>query len=194
MAQDASGAGAAAGARHPGNSRRDGGPDRPPARGARVHWEICLLVHVGLGDHGIDRRDRREAVPVRLDCPNHVGIYFIGQYSWPVRLPGRDQHLARRLRPRLAGTSSITCMTPRPCTSCTSWGTSASSYGYGVCMRTFPQFPDPDALPGHGLDRRRGPPRRLGRHPPRRARLHAGLAAELDLAGHDSGARCCPAS
>ena len=34
------------------------------------------------------------------------------------------------------------------------------------------ELPDPDARPGHRLDRRRGPPRRLGRRPALRAGLH----------------------
>ena len=47
------------------------------------------------------------------------------------------------------------------------------------------QLPDPDALAGHRLDRRRRPPRRLGRRPDRRSALQRGRAAGLHLVHHD---------
>ena len=98
MAQDTPGAGAAAGGAHPGHPRRDGGPDRPAARSVMA-WEICLLVQVGWAIAPPPTGSPR-AVPVRLAAGQ-------GNHSppvrRPVRLPGRDQHPDRRLRPRLAG-------------------------------------------------------------------------------------------
>ena len=49
------------------------------------------------------------------------------------------------------------------------------------------QLPDPDARPGHRLDRRRGPPGRLGRRPALRARLLRCRPQGLGPARHDPG-------
>ena len=65
MAQDTSGAGAAAGGGTlviPGEMAAR--VDRLPM--SLMAWEICLIVQVGWAIVGLDRRDRREAVPVRL--------------------------------------------------------------------------------------------------------------------------------
>ena len=99
MTQDSSGRGHRQRRRHPGHSRRDGSPGRPAAD--ELHGLGDLPDRAGgLGGLGFYRRDRSEAVPVRLAAGQ-------GHKSQPVRCPvrlaGRDQHPARRLRPRLAG-------------------------------------------------------------------------------------------
>ena len=56
------------------------------------------------------------------------------------------------------------------------------------------QLPDPDALAGHRLDRRRRPPRRLGRRPDRRSALHRDRARSPSSCSSRSRARWSPAS
>ena len=77
------------------------------------------------------------------------------------------------------------CTARWACTSSTLFRLSAGRCGCGACTCTYPQLPDPDALAGHRLDRRRGPPRRLGRRPDRRSALHRDRPAALLPVRHD---------
>ena len=109
MAQDTSGAGAAAGGTLVIPGEMAARVDRLPM--SLMAWEICLIVQVGWAMLGLDRRDRPAAVPVRLAAGQ-------GHHSQPVRRPvrlaGRDQHPARRLRPRLAGRQDRPAQGPDP--------------------------------------------------------------------------------
>ena len=74
-------------------------------------WEICLIVQVGWAIAASTDGIAAQNVPVRLaagqgDNPQPV--------RRPVRLPGRDQHRDRRLRPGLAGRQDRPAQGPDP--------------------------------------------------------------------------------
>ena len=134
--------------RHSGHSRRDGGPGRPAAH--ELHGLGDLPDRAGgLGDRGLHRRDRRPAVPVRLAAGQGHHPQPVRR---PVRLPGRDQHRDRRLRPGLAGRQDRPPQGPDP--------VRAAGRGVHLAVRVRDQLPGADRL----VDRRHARVRRVPGH------------------------------
>ena len=99
-----------------------------------------------------------------------------GPWSWP----------APSCSPA-AGWACTSCTTPRPWSSSTSPSDRRGHLPVEHVRVRAAELPDPDARAGYRVDRRHGPPGRLGWCPALRAHLHGGLAVRVDPAGHDPG-------